>query len=89
MKIDYKKSYIKSFSKLDNKIKKKAIERIALFMLTPLETVLNNHSLVWKYQGFRSINITGDYRAVFKEYPNWTYEFVDFIDIGTHSQLYG
>jgi len=46
MKIDYKKSYIKSFSKLDNKIKKKAIERIALFMLTPLETVLNNHSLV-------------------------------------------
>jgi mRNA-degrading endonuclease YafQ of YafQ-DinJ toxin-antitoxin module len=37
---------------------------------------------------FRSINITWDYRAIFKEYPDGTYEFVDFIDIWTHSQLY-
>jgi mRNA-degrading endonuclease YafQ of YafQ-DinJ toxin-antitoxin module len=49
---------------------------------------LNNHALVWKYMWFRSINITGDFRAIFIEKSNNTYDFVEFIDIGTHSALY-
>jgi hypothetical protein len=42
---------------------------------------LRNHALTWEYLWFRSIDITWDFRSIFKEYPDWTYEFVDFIDI--------
>jgi len=34
-----------------------------------------------------NIDITWNFRAIIKEYPNWKYEFVDFIDIWTHSKL--
>jgi mRNA-degrading endonuclease YafQ of YafQ-DinJ toxin-antitoxin module len=59
-----------------------------VFVNNPFDKILNNHALNWDYEWFRSINITWDYRVIFREYPNWTYEFVEFIDIGTHSQLY-
>ncbi|NDK08640.1 type II toxin-antitoxin system mRNA interferase toxin, RelE/StbE family [Candidatus Gracilibacteria bacterium] len=88
MDVKYTKSYKKSFSKLDSKIKTKTIERIAIFSVNPFEKILNNHKLLGEYDGYRSINITGDYRAIFREYPDGTYEFVEFIDIGTHSKLY-
>lgn len=88
MKIEYKKSYRKSFSKLDKRIKEKAIERIAIFIRNPFEPILNNHALIWNLQWKRSINITWDYRAIFIEHSNWTYEFVEFTDFWTHSQLY-
>lgn len=29
--------------------------------------LLNNHSLTGKWRGYRSINITGDWRAIFVE----------------------
>lgn len=88
MKIDYVKNFLKSYKKLDNKIQKKFDEKVLIFQKSPTEKILNNHSLKGKYAWFRSINITWDYRAIFKEYPNGTYEFVDFIDIWTHSELY-
>lgn len=88
MKIVFKKSFDKSQSKLDVKIRIKLGEKLRIFSNNPLERSLNNHALVWKYHGFRSINITWDYRAIFREYPSWMYEFVEFIDIWSHSELY-
>lgn len=88
MKVNFKKSFNKSFEKLDKKIQIKADEKIGIFRKNPTERILKNHSLLWKFLWFRSINITWDYRAIFREYPNWTYEFVDFVDIATHSELY-
>jgi hypothetical protein len=32
--------------------------------------------------------VTWDYRAIFKEIWDWKYEFIEFVDIWTHSQLY-
>jgi hypothetical protein len=58
-------------------------------MKNPFLVELNNHELNWKkYIWCRSINITWDYRAVFKELSNKNYEFVEFIYIWTHSELY-
>jgi len=88
MIIRRKKRFIKSYKKLDRKIQDKFDEIFLIFKTNPFEKSLRNHSLTWEYLWYRSIDITWDYRAVFKEYPNWTYEFVDFIDIWTHSQLY-
>lgn len=88
MIIKSKKSFDKSYKKLDLKIKNKFKEKLKIFVKNPFDKVLDNHSLTWNYKWNRSINVTWDFIAIFKEYPDWTYEFVEFIDIWTHSQLY-
>lgn len=47
---------------------------------------LNNHVLRGKLRGLRSINITGDWRAIFREYKKD--KQILFDSLGTHSQLY-
>lgn len=88
MEIKYKKSFTKSFKKLNESIQNKTILAIKIFQKNHYDELLRNHELKWKYEWCRSIDITWDYRAIFREYPNWTYEFIDFIEIWTHSQLY-
>ncbi len=80
------KKYNKSFSKKDKFVQKKVIERIKLFQQDPLNILLENHKLHGEYEGFSSINITGDFRIIF-EYI--TENQVVFYDIGTHPELYG
>ena len=48
--------------------------------------MLENHPLQGKYNGFRSISITGDFRVL---YDPVNHELAHFILIGTHSELYG
>lgn len=88
MNLKYKKNFKKSYKKLDNKIKLKVNDKIKLFSKNPFLEELNNHALKWKLLWKRSINITGDFRAIFKEISEGKYEFVEFIEIWTHSKLY-
>ncbi len=88
MKIVYHKFFEKSYWKLDLKIRDKFKEILRIFIDNPFDSKLNNHALLGNYKWYRSINITWDYRAVFQELSNWKYEFVKFIKIWTHSQLY-
>lgn len=88
MNIKYKKKFTKNFEKLDKKVQEKTLVRINIFQKNPLDKTLDNHALTWEYMWYRSIDITWDYRAIFRENSNKTYEFVEFIDIWTHSQLY-
>ena len=66
-------------------MQKKTLERIRLFRQDPFNIVLNNHKLHGEYEGCSSINITGNFRAVFKYINENT---VIFSDIGTHPELY-
>lgn len=88
MKIIRKKRFIKSFKKLPEKIQNKSLKKILTFQQNPFSTELNNHKLKWEHKWYRSINITWDYRIIFRELSDWSYEFVEFIDIWTHSFLY-
>ena len=45
MEVKYTKNYKKSFSKLDKKIKDKAIYRIEIFSKSPFDESLRNHAL--------------------------------------------
>jgi addiction module RelE/StbE family toxin len=78
------KRFKKAFLRQPNKIQEKFIERMRLFVADPFDQQLRNHALSGKYIGLRSIDITGDIRAV--------YELINdtavFITIGTHTQLY-
>lgn len=85
MKITYSREFIKQAEKLSPKLQLQLYEHITLFRDNPLNPKLRNHALSGKYSAYRSINITGDYRALYLQ----TEDEVIFDKIGSHSQLYG
>lgn len=85
MKITYSKEFIKQAEKLPAKLQLQLFERISLFSDNPLHPRLRNHPLKGKHAVYRSINITGDYRALYLQKEDKAI----FDKIGTHSQLYG
>ena len=86
MRVDTHRSFGKGVEKLDPKIKRKLAERLRLFASEPFHPLLDNHALTGEYEGVRSINITGDFRAI---YLPTGLDVTLFMYIGTHSQLYG
>lgn len=85
MEVIFHKNFKKQYRKLRFNEQKKCDERITLFMKNPHHPVLNNHSLGGQYKNYRSINISGDLRAVFEAVTENT---AFFITIDTHSNLY-
>lgn len=83
--VAYSKNFKKSLKKKDKFIQEKTRERIRLLREDPSNILLNNHKLHGEYSGCNSINITGNFRAVFK-YLNENQ--IVFVDIGTHPELY-
>ncbi len=86
MKIILTKKFIKKIKKLSLKYQKRVEERLDIFEENPKDRILNNHKLKGKLKGKRSINITGDIRAVFTQNED-EMVFV-FLNIGTHPELY-
>ena len=76
--------FAKSFQKLPHAVQLKFVERRNIFLVDPFSRILNNHSVDKRFPGCRSINVTGDYRAIF----TITDTHVLFLYIGTHSELY-
>lgn len=87
-KTNFSRQFRKKYQKIDNKIKSAFEKKLLLFQQDHFHPQLNNHKLTGKYLGFRSINITGDWRAVYEEIHEHGNISSYFIDIGTHSQLY-
>lgn len=84
MNVFTSKKFEKMFKKCRQEIKDKFIEKLKIFKKNKYNPVLNNHLLAGKLKGLRSINVTGDYRAIFEEKS----EDIIFVAIGNHSQLY-
>lgn len=85
MIIIFHRSFEKQYKKLPLKIQKKVKERNILFTNDLFDPRLNNHALSGKYTGYRSINMTGDTRIVYKLLKDDT---ALFVAVGTHSELY-
>jgi addiction module RelE/StbE family toxin len=88
MQIYYHKSFKKSYKKLPKNVQLAFKKRVVLFKLDSFHPLLSNHALSGKHSGCRSINITGDYRAIYIHYIQ-TGDVIEFLQIGTHAQLYG
>jgi addiction module RelE/StbE family toxin len=80
------RAFNRMFKKLSLSVRERFIERAELFVHNARHPLLHDHALTGEWIGHRSINVTGDYRAVYKEITNDTFEFVA---IGTHHQLFG
>ncbi|OGM31365.1 hypothetical protein A2803_02530 [Candidatus Woesebacteria bacterium RIFCSPHIGHO2_01_FULL_44_21] len=61
-------------------------EQVELFKVDRKSPYLEDHALSGKLQGFSSFSITGDIRVVYLERSK---DHFVFIDIGTHTQVYG
>jgi len=86
MIVAYSKKFRGNYKRLSSKLQEQFKRRRNLFLANPFDPILNNHSLHDPYAGCRSVNITGDYRAVF--YVE-NHNLVRFIAIGTHHDLFG
>lgn len=85
MNVNYSRIFKRMFKKHPIWIQNKFGERALLFIENQYNPLLNNHSLSGSWIGHRSINITGDIRAVFEHISD---SHVEFVAIGTHSELY-
>lgn len=85
-KVDYSNRFLKDLKKAPKKIKVAFRERLEIFLSSKFNPVLNNHALTGEYKNYRSINVTGDWRAIFREFDGGKEIYFD--TIGTHSQLY-
>ena len=85
MRITYTKNFIKQSKKLSPSVRSKLVERIELFSSNPFESQLRDHQLKGKYKQYRSIDVTGDFRALYLLQGNE----VIFDIVGSHAQLYG
>jgi addiction module RelE/StbE family toxin len=85
MIVAYSKAFIKQAKKLSPELRQKLQDKIAIFRDNPLHPSLRNHALKGRYKEYRSIDITGDVRALYLQQD----KEVIFDAVGTHSQLYG
>ena len=58
--------------------------RLTMFMSGARGKPINDHGLKGKKRTFRSWSVNGDIRVVYRE----TEEYYEFLDIGSHNQLY-
>lgn len=67
MQIKYTNQFLKDYNKAPKKIQIALAKRIKIFLNNPYHVILNNHLLKGKLRQYRSINITGDWRALLKQ----------------------
>ncbi len=84
MQVIFHKNFKKQTAKFKT-LKTKIDQRLFLFIDDPFNPILNNHPLIGKYKGYRSINITADYRAVYESIND---DMSLFITLDKHSNLY-
>ena len=89
MKIAYDPAFYDKLKKVNVRTRKRVKERILIFYKNPHDLQLNNHPLKREFKGYRSINITADYRALYKEVTLGKEKIAYFVLLGTHSELYG
>jgi len=86
--IEYSDRFIKQLTAVPDTVKAAFRDTIILFTTDPHHKSLRNHPLHGKLAGYRSIDITEDWRAVFREKQAGEGTVAYFYKIGTHRQLY-
>lgn len=86
MIIETTKAFDKQYARVSLKVKASFKRRVEVFKTNPFDISLRNHALKGKYLGYRSIDVTGDVRALYTTQGD---TIIIFGFIGTHSLLYG
>jgi addiction module RelE/StbE family toxin len=87
-KINFSTPFDKQLNKSPLEIKIAFRKRLEMFIEGPANLQLHDHQLLGKLKNYRSININGDWRAIYLMSKENNETIATFIAIGTHSQLY-
>lgn len=85
MFVSFSKKFSKQLRQASVLVRNNFESRLTLFEVNIYHPLLHNHALQGKWIGCWSINITGDWRAIYRYQDE---DSVMFYFIGTHSQLY-
>ena len=88
-KVKFAKRFRKNYQKSPQKVQKCFDKRLEIFIRGEHSPILNDHSLTGKFMGYKSININGDWRALYSTQIVDNKTIVIFEALGPHSQLYG
>lgn len=92
MDVLYSKKFLKEYKKAPVDIKESFKKRLKLFLANQYHPQLHNHALKGEYRGMGSINVSGDWRALYIErfirHGHSSQKAIEFKFLGTHSQLY-
>ena len=88
MKVALAPKLIDKIKKQDVRVRKSFKEAIGQFSEDPNNLELDNHDLHRKWEGFRSIDITADLRAIFQEDKEGDEPVAYFVAFGSHEELY-
>ena len=89
MRIQLAPKLVKKLKKQDVRLRKSFKKAIDLFTDNPDHPHLNNHELQRELKGYRSIDITSDWRGIYQEITEETEEpLAYFVDLGKHRELY-
>jgi addiction module RelE/StbE family toxin len=87
-RIEFTRWFTKQRKAAPIEIKEALLDTLELFLEDPHNPFLRNHPLRERFAGFRSIDVTGDIRAVFKEEQLGERTVITFHLLGTHDELY-
>ena len=85
MRIIFAHDFVKRLKKIPAPVREQYYERLELFQEGVRHPLLADHTLMGEWKGHRSINVTGNYRAIYREIATGVFEFVA---MGTHAELY-
>lgn len=88
MNVKYDPDFIERLKKVDVRIRKSFKKVIVVFITNPNDFQLNNHSLREEWKGYRSIDVTGNWRAIYIEKVEGKGTVAYFVALGTHKELY-
>ena len=88
MIIRYDPDFVEMLKKINVRILKNFKERIKIFAKDPDNPQLNNHPLKKEWEGYRSIDVTNEWRAIYTEKAEGEEFIALFVVLGTHKELY-
>ena len=86
MKLVPSKQFVKNLKKLPPKMRVVLAERLRILATNPQHPLLNDHPLQGGLRGFRSMNVSGDYRLIYQKVGEG---ILRLMDVDTHHNLYG
>lgn len=86
MRIARHPKFEKKLMRLPRHLRLAIAERTELFVINRRHPLPNDHSLSGEWDGYRSFNITGDWRLIYKPITD---DLALFMDADTHHNLYG
>jgi len=85
MRAIFHRPFKKQWQKLKTAEQERFLQRLGIYLKNPHSPLLHDHLLTGKWKNYRSINVGGDLRAIYKVIEKG---LIQFVAIGTHDQLY-